>query len=75
MRSFLTGSGSAALAAACTLCFAALAADQPQWGQAWSRNMVSGEPGLPDSFDSKTGRNIRWIAPLGTETHATPVVS
>jgi len=34
------------------------AADQPQWGHAWTRNMVSPEKGLPDSFDPKTGRNI-----------------
>ena len=25
-------------------------ADRPQWGEAWSRNMVSSEKGLPDSF-------------------------
>ena len=51
------------------------AADRPQWGQAWSRNMVSEEKGLPDSFDPGTGRNIKWAAKLGTETHSTPVVS
>ena len=50
-------------------------ADQPQWGQAWSRNMVSGERRLPDSFDPKTGKNIKWSAKLGTETHSTPVVA
>src|SRR5262245_13613187 len=36
-----------------------LATDQPQWGQAWSRNMVSTERNLPDSFDVKSGRNIK----------------
>jgi outer membrane protein assembly factor BamB len=51
------------------------AADQPQWGQAWSRNMISIERGLPDSFDPKTGRNIKWIAKLGTESHSSPVIS
>lgn len=50
-------------------------ADQPQWGRAWSRNMVSGERGLPDSFDPRTGRNIKWSAKLGAETHSTPVVA
>src|SRR5438046_8919098 len=55
--------------------FAVLASDQPQWGQAWSRNMVSNEKGLPDSFDPKTGKNIKWSAQLGTETHSTPVVA
>ncbi len=65
----------AALATACELVFVAHGADQPQWGQPWSRNMISDERGLPDSFDPKTGRNIKWVAPLGTETHATPVVA
>src|SRR5262249_45363220 len=51
------------------------AADQPQWGEAWTRNMVSSERGLPDSFDPATGRNIKWIAPLGTQSHSTPIVA
>ena len=53
----------------------ALASDQPQWGEAWSRNQVSSETGIPASFDPDTGRNIRWTARLGTEAHATPVVA
>jgi outer membrane protein assembly factor BamB len=51
------------------------AGDQPQWGQAWSRNMVSIERGLPASFDPENGRNVKWVARLGTETHSTPVVA
>src|SRR3982750_557277 len=51
------------------------AADQPQWGQAWSRNMVSDEKGLSDSFDPKTDKNIKWSAKLGTETYSTPIIS
>jgi outer membrane protein assembly factor BamB len=50
-------------------------ADAPQWGQAWTRNQVSAETGLADSFDPATGRNVRWTAPLGTEAHSTPVVA
>ena len=53
----------------------ALAADQPQWGRAWSRNMVSDERGLPVSFDPQTGRNLKWTARLGSETHSSPVVA
>ena len=56
-------------------CLPAHGADQPQWGQAWSRNMVSDERGLPDSFDPQSGRNIQWSAELGTETHSSPVVA
>jgi len=51
------------------------AGDQPQWGEPWSRNMVSKEKHLPESFDPKTGRNIKWIAKLGTQAHSTPVVA
>src|SRR5579859_4380286 len=51
------------------------AEDQPQWGQAWSRNMVSNERGLPFSFDPQTGKNIKWSAELGTETHSSPVIA
>jgi outer membrane protein assembly factor BamB len=51
------------------------AADQPQWGQRWTRNLASTERGLPESFDVATGRNIRWVAKLGNETHSTPIVA
>jgi outer membrane protein assembly factor BamB len=54
---------------------ALLAADQPQWGQAWSRNMVSSERGLPDQFDPASGRNVAWTAQLGTEAHSSPVIA
>lgn len=67
---FLLGAG--ALAVISTALFAG---DQPQWGQAWSRNMVSAERGLPDSFDPASGKNIKWAARLGSETHSTPVVA
>jgi len=52
-----------------------LAADQPQWGRSWSRNMVSDEVNLPESFDPETGENIKWSAPLGSHAYATPVVA
>src|SRR5512140_2710525 len=50
-------------------------ADQAQWGQAWTRNMVSSESGLPDSFDPGSGKNIKWSVELGTETHGSPVIA
>jgi outer membrane protein assembly factor BamB len=49
--------------------------DQPQWGQQYSRNMVSDETHLPESFDIATGKNIKWVVPLGSETYGTPVVA
>ncbi len=53
----------------------ATASDQPQWGQAWSRNLVSEERGLPDSFDPQTGKNVKWSVELGSETHSSPVIA
>ena len=53
----------------------AVAGDAAQWGQAWSRNMVSSETNLASSFDPATGHNINWSAELGTETHSSPVIA
>lgn len=50
-------------------------ADQPLWGQRHSRNMVSSEVGLPEEFDPRTGRNVKWSIPLGTISYSTPVVA
>jgi outer membrane protein assembly factor BamB len=66
---------------------AALAGDYPQWGGSSSRNNVVQEPGLardwsPGKFERKTGkwdsstaRNIKWVAPLGTQTYGSPVIA
>jgi len=37
--------------------------------------MVSDETGLVDDFDIETGRNVKWVVTLGSETWATPTVS
>lgn len=62
---FLVGLGVASLSAG----------DQPQWGERHTRNMVSGETGLPASFDPRAGTNVKWSARLGTDTHSTPVIA
>lgn len=63
------------------------AEDWPQWGRDNSRNMVSPEKHLPDTFapgkliegkpeiDPATTKNIKWIAKLGDSTYGNPVVS
>ena len=61
--------------ALCMLPALAHAADQPQWGRAWSRNMTSDEAGLPDTFDPDSGLNVKWVAELGSQSYATPVVA
>ncbi|NLX95814.1 MAG: PQQ-binding-like beta-propeller repeat protein [Rhodopirellula sp.] len=52
----------------------ASAADRPQWGQWHSRNMVSAEIGLPQSWDPASGRGVKWSVPLGG-SYATPVIA
>ena len=59
----------------CLLSTIAAAGDQPQWGQRHTRNMVSDETGLPESFDPETGHNVKWVVPLGSQTYATPIVA
>jgi outer membrane protein assembly factor BamB len=63
------------------------AADQPQWGEPATRNMVSAEKGLPEDFtagerdqasgaiDPATTKNVKWVVKLGDTSYATPVVA
>jgi outer membrane protein assembly factor BamB len=62
------------------------AADQPQWGQRDSRNMVSAEKGLPETFDPgarnksggidlPAGSGVRWVARLGNNSYGSPIVA
>ncbi|MCH7814122.1 MAG: PQQ-binding-like beta-propeller repeat protein [Planctomycetes bacterium] len=48
--------------------------DWPCWGGSPDRNMVSDEKGIPYQWDVKTGRNIKWSAPLGSQTYGNPVI-
>jgi outer membrane protein assembly factor BamB len=54
---------------------ALLGLDQPQWGERFSRNMVSSERNLPAAFDITNGLNLKWKVALGTATYSTPVIS
>jgi outer membrane protein assembly factor BamB len=49
--------------------------DWPMWGGSPDRNMVSDATGLPTDWDVKTGRNIKWVASLGSQSYGNPVVS
>ncbi len=53
----------------------ARAEDQPQWGQRYTRNMVSAETGLPATFNLETGENVKWTAPLGDNAYGCPTVA
>ena len=52
-----------------------LAEDQPQWGELHTRNMVSQEEGLPDTFNPETGENVKWEADLGSKAYGGPIIS
>ena len=39
------------------------------------RNMVSPEKELPVKFDVKSGLNLKWVAELGSQTYAGPILA
>lgn len=63
------------------------AADWPFWGRNASRNMVSGETGVPVAFeagkykgateeiDLATTKNVKWVVKLGSQTYGNPTVA
>ena len=51
-----------------------LSADWPMWGGTPSRNMMSPITGLPTTWDLKTGKNVKWVAELGSQSYGNPVV-
>ena len=53
-----------------------LAADWPHWGGGNGRNMVNrNEKNLPTTWDVQTGKNIKWVAKLGSQSYGNPVVA
>jgi outer membrane protein assembly factor BamB len=49
--------------------------DWPMWGGSPDRNMVSSMRGIPTTWDIKAGKNIKWVAKLGSQTYGNPVVA
>ena len=45
------------------------------WGGTPDRNMVSDMKGLPGEWDVKTGKNVKWVAKLGSQSYGNPVVA
>ena len=48
--------------------------DWPMWGGTPDRNMVSNQK-VVSSWDIKTGKNVKWVAQLGSQTYGNPVVA
>lgn len=62
------------------------AGDWPQWGGRAERNMMSDEPGLPETFsrgtrepeggiDPQTAQNVKWVVKLGSATYGNPTIA
>ena len=49
--------------------------DWPMWGGSPERNMVSMMKGIPTSWDIKTGKSVKWVAQLGSQSYGNPVVA
>jgi outer membrane protein assembly factor BamB len=54
---------------------ATLSADWPMWGGTPNRNMVSPLTGMPSQWDVKSGKNVKWVAALGSQSYGNPVVA
>jgi outer membrane protein assembly factor BamB len=53
----------------------AWAADQPQWAERHTRNMVSAETGLPATFNLETGEKVKWSVPLGGRAYGPATIA
>jgi outer membrane protein assembly factor BamB len=49
--------------------------DWPMWGGTAQRNMISAMKNLPESWDVKIGKNIKWKAQIGSSSYGNPVVA
>ena len=64
-----------AIAFAVATALPASGADWPMWGGNGSRNMVSAETGIPNTWDIKTKEKIKWVAEIGSQSYGNPVVA
>lgn len=49
--------------------------DWPMWGGTAQRNMISAMKNIPEFWDAKSGKNIKWKAQIGTNSYGNPVVA
>jgi outer membrane protein assembly factor BamB len=49
--------------------------DWPMWGGTAQRNMTSAMKNLPEFWDVKNGKNIKWKAQIGSTSNGNPVVA
>ena len=54
----------------------AISADWPMWGGTPQRQFVNTvEKNIPDNWDVTTGKNIKWVAQLGSQSFSSPTVA
>ncbi len=49
--------------------------DWPMWGRTPGRNMVADFKGINFDFNLESGKNVAWVAQLGSQTYGNPVVA
>src|SRR6516165_8848013 len=50
--------------------------DWHMWGGSQQRNMINTvEKNIPDSWDVNTGKNIKWVSQLGSQSFGNPVIA
>ncbi len=49
--------------------------DWPMWGGTAQRNLTSAMKNLPESWDVKSGKNIKWKVQIGSTSYGNPVVA
>ena len=55
---------------------AKVAQSWPMWGGQTSRNMANAfATGVPSSWDVSSGKNIKWAAPLGSQSYGNPSIA
>ena len=58
-----------------TMIAGAGAQERAMFGNTPSRNMASNETGLPTSWDTESGENVKWSAEVGSQAYGGPVVA
>ncbi len=66
---------SAVLVLAGVAVFPLASQDWPMWGGAPQRNLTSAMKNLPEFWDVKSGKNIKWKAQIGSTSYGNPVVA
>jgi len=59
----------------CAAAFPLVSQDWPMWGGTVQRNMTSPMKNLPEFWDVKSGKNIKWKVQIGSTSYGNPVVA